>query len=676
MLRALLLLCAHLTPHVVEATNNNSTEGRLYQHLLSDYEKEVRPGEPSSLLVTQYQLNMFHLVDVNEKQGTWELIVWVRVKWIEDRMKWKPSEWEGIKQMQIDASKLWTPSFLFYQQVSQDVIINTAGYIGYDGSVFWSTPTRLLLNCVFSLESFPNDEQHCPVFIEGWNYHGLLQDLRFMQDSFGRESGVDLSQFSATGGDTEWVVSEVEMRRVVRFYPCCEEPWPSLQWNVTLSRSSLSHVLSIVIPYVGITYISFFAALLTPKSGERIGLTITCLLALVAVNFILNDMIPMTRIFTQMSFLYLVSFIFCMLSMVESVVVINLESTEDHRRYNCCRAMMNQPLSRSQRDELMQQEKEQFSVEFKKKANLRADALAPTTMGTIKAAARWRRKAKVANVSGPLSAKARAGVALSHRESSGDSGGGGDVENGGVGGTGSVPLVSIAEEQEEQGGHNTGNANGNSSSADSGLSLPGTPVSSPAHALEGDEGGGRDPVRRRKRGLSLTALEGLTSSKSSSELQRHATRAQAQRNHSLQMEKQTIATYLRTLVGDDDNLIQIFLDQRLTLSQLPQLTLKDLHHLNVPTGTAMYLLQEFELQEFEDGGCVEVLRCIPHMHDWAHTAQSVDRHFFIVCACLYTVLVVWTFGFAFDGPFILNRGLVADRNSTIVTHSEGYTIAP
>jgi hypothetical protein len=39
-----------------------------------------------------------------------------------------------------------------------------------------------------------------------------------------------------------------------------------------LTRSSLSHVLSIVIPSVGITYISFFAAMLTPKSGERVGL--------------------------------------------------------------------------------------------------------------------------------------------------------------------------------------------------------------------------------------------------------------------------------------------------------------------------------------------------------------------------------------------------------------------
>jgi hypothetical protein len=190
MPRPLVWLCAALVLlftrlPTAAGKEDNVTEGRLLNHLLEGYQMEVRPPKPvqDAILKTHYQLNMFHLVGLDEKMGTWELIIWVRVSWKESRMSWNPEDWGGIRQMQIDSSKLWTPSFLFYQQVSQDVIINTAGYVGHDGAVFWSTPTRLLLNCVFSLESFPNDEQHCSVYIEGWNYHGLLQDLRFMQVS-------------------------------------------------------------------------------------------------------------------------------------------------------------------------------------------------------------------------------------------------------------------------------------------------------------------------------------------------------------------------------------------------------------------------------------------------------------------------------------------------------------
>ena len=49
----------------------------------------------------------------------------------------------------------------------------------------------------------------------------------------------------------------------------------------------------IVLTYILVTYLNMLAFLLHPASGERIALGVTCLLTIVAINFILGEILPM-----------------------------------------------------------------------------------------------------------------------------------------------------------------------------------------------------------------------------------------------------------------------------------------------------------------------------------------------------------------------------------------------
>ena len=95
-------------------------------------------------------------------------------------------------------------------------------------------------------------------------------DLRHIDEEEGRaevQIGVDLSEFYMS---VEWDILEVPAIRNVKWYTCCTEPYLDITFNVTMRRKTLFYTVNLIIPCMGISFLTVLVFYLPSDSGEKV----------------------------------------------------------------------------------------------------------------------------------------------------------------------------------------------------------------------------------------------------------------------------------------------------------------------------------------------------------------------------------------------------------------------
>lgn len=79
--------------------------------------------------------------------------------------------------------------------------------------------------------------------------------------------GIDLQDYYIS---VEWDIMQVPAVRNEKFYSCCEEPYPDIIFNITLRRKTLFYTVNLIIPCVGISFLSVLVFYLPSDSGEKV----------------------------------------------------------------------------------------------------------------------------------------------------------------------------------------------------------------------------------------------------------------------------------------------------------------------------------------------------------------------------------------------------------------------
>lgn len=154
-----------------------------------------------------------------------------------------------------------------------------------DGNCTWLAPIILKIECKIDVEFFPFDEQSCLLQFGSWTYSGLSIDVH------PKEKQADLGNYITNG---EWDIIDIKAKRHEDFYPCCEEPYPSIIFTVRVRRRILYYVSNLIIPCAVIAALAFLSFYLPVDSGERISLVITVLLAMTVYMLMVSNSMPPT----------------------------------------------------------------------------------------------------------------------------------------------------------------------------------------------------------------------------------------------------------------------------------------------------------------------------------------------------------------------------------------------
>lgn len=111
------------------------------------------------------------------------------------------------------------------------------------------------------------------------------------------DMGVDMSEYYKS---VEWDVLMVPAKYNEEHYDCCPEPYPDITFNLTMRRKTLFYTVNLIIPCVGIAFLTVVVFYLPSDSGEKVSLSILILVALTVFFLLLAEIIPVcgTNIFS------------------------------------------------------------------------------------------------------------------------------------------------------------------------------------------------------------------------------------------------------------------------------------------------------------------------------------------------------------------------------------------
>ncbi|XP_055385028.1 acetylcholine receptor subunit alpha-like isoform X2 [Condylostylus longicornis] len=319
------------------AVAGNPDAKRLYDDLLSNYNKLVRPVvNTTDVLKVCIKLKLSQLIDVNLKNQIMTTNLWVEQSWYDYKLRWEPKEYGGVHMLHVPSDHIWRPDIVLYNNADghYEVTLMTKATVYNNGLVIWQPPAVYKSSCSIDVEYFPYDVQTCVLKLGSWTYDGFKVDLRHMdeqQDSNIVDIGVDLSEFYMS---VEWDILEVPAVRNEKFYTCCDEPYLDITFNITMRRKTLFYTVNIIIPCMGISFLTVLTFYLPSDSGEKVTLSISILISLHVFFLLVVEIIPPTSLVVPLLGKYLIfAMILVSISICVTVVVLNVHfrSPQTHR---------------------------------------------------------------------------------------------------------------------------------------------------------------------------------------------------------------------------------------------------------------------------------------------------------------------------------------------------------
>lgn len=312
---------------VIRPSEANPDAKRLYDDLLSHYNRLIRPVSNNSEVVTvRLGLHLSQLIDLDLKNQILTTNVWVEHDWMDSKLNWDPDEYGGVEQLIVPSELLWLPDILLYNNADGEYVVTTMtkAILHFDGHVKWNPPAIFKSYCEIDVEWFPFDTQTCFLKFGPWSHNGLQMDLRHINSSDNLvEIGINLKDYYPS---VECDIISVPAERHEKFYECCpNEFYPDIFFNMTLRRKTLFYTVNLIIPCVGISCLSVLVFYLPADSGEKVALCISILLSQTMFFLLISEIIPSTSLAVPLLGKYLLFTMFLVgLSVLITIVILNM----------------------------------------------------------------------------------------------------------------------------------------------------------------------------------------------------------------------------------------------------------------------------------------------------------------------------------------------------------------
>ncbi|VDK27218.1 unnamed protein product [Gongylonema pulchrum] len=317
---------------------------RLFEDLLADYNKLVRPVEnDSDTLIVRFKLKLSQLLDVVCIFSVIEAYVAFK-HWTDYKLKWNPADYGGVNVLYVPSDMIWLPDIVLYNNAdgNYQVSIMTKAKLSPNGTVEWSPPAIYKSMCQIDVEWFPFDVQTCEMKFGSWTYGGLEVDLQHKDSHIERtetetvlgfdgeydetiwvvDEGIDLSDYYPS---VEWDVLGVPGKRHLKRYPCCESPFIDLTYEIRLRRKTLFYIVYLIFPIVSINFLTVLVFYLPSDGGEKISLCLNILISLTIFFLLLVEIIPSTSLVIPLIGKYLLfTMVLVTLSVIVTVITLNV----------------------------------------------------------------------------------------------------------------------------------------------------------------------------------------------------------------------------------------------------------------------------------------------------------------------------------------------------------------
>lgn len=133
------------------------------------------------------------------------------------------------------------------------------------GDVLWIPRSIFKSTCPIDITHFPFDIQNCSLKFGSWTYDGWKLDLGF----YDKKESIDINDYVVSN---EWKLLDYPARKNTKKYPCCEEPYPDLTFNIRVKRKSAFYNYILILPCVLLSSLTLVIFWLPPESPAKMTL--------------------------------------------------------------------------------------------------------------------------------------------------------------------------------------------------------------------------------------------------------------------------------------------------------------------------------------------------------------------------------------------------------------------
>lgn len=257
---------------------------RLSVDLMKNYNKRIRGVRDMKELTTlHFHFNLVRIAEYDEVNGKLSIVGYFGMFWHDFRMEWNSSQYNGTGTILFEEKEVWRPFIVLgspqeeFKRLGDDdnffVRYSPAGFAEWYPGDIWATA------CTPDVYMYPYDTQSCEVLFVVWGYAVSEIAARALSDK------VNLHVYTAHG---MWDLTDTS----VASYSDPVRQLTTITIVLEMKRISTFHLINMILPIVLVGLLNNLVFLLPAQSGERVGYSITVLLAIAVFQTIASDNLP------------------------------------------------------------------------------------------------------------------------------------------------------------------------------------------------------------------------------------------------------------------------------------------------------------------------------------------------------------------------------------------------
>ncbi|XP_061164531.1 acetylcholine receptor subunit beta-like [Saccostrea echinata] len=280
-------------------------EDSLRSDLFTNYQKNSRPAPLVDIRCNMKLLSIKDLI------------------WNDTRFDWSSnSMYTDIETIYSTETAVFTPPIVVENSVSNLGVISDTTLpikISQTGETTWSPGDIYVTSCDIDTTFYPFDEQTCVITLTTRGYTANQITLSFDEVPIIR---------SAYQDNGEWIFVKSSTSTSLSYRG--NEVFSQLNFIFTLKRRTTFHLLNTVLPMFLLASMVCFVFKLPVDSGEKLGYSLTVLLAIAVYLTLVADNIPTTSTYTSYLSVYLnVMLGIAVASSLLTIFVINIHFTPE-----------------------------------------------------------------------------------------------------------------------------------------------------------------------------------------------------------------------------------------------------------------------------------------------------------------------------------------------------------
>eukprot|EP00095_Tigriopus_kingsejongensis_P002969 maker-scaffold1347_size46067-snap-gene-0.10 protein:Tk02969 transcript:maker-scaffold1347_size46067-snap-gene-0.10-mRNA-1 annotation:"neuronal acetylcholine receptor subunit alpha-3 precursor" len=222
----------------------------VFQYIFDGYIREVKPPGINGSTSVQVKFTFAPVRLSMSVDGILKGQIWYRFVWNDPRLGWNPEDMGGFADpIRVDSSLLWIPDIVPYGRLDEFQSMHNSLTPGaWSNALIYPTGEILVVPSVhieYQCDTNLDDiwaEQQCSLKFGSWTQDGYMLDLQIYEND-DNSTGLDMTDYQKS---SPFMITESATELVTKYYPCCEEPYPYILFNITGQRRFITTETGII----------------------------------------------------------------------------------------------------------------------------------------------------------------------------------------------------------------------------------------------------------------------------------------------------------------------------------------------------------------------------------------------------------------------------------------------